>query len=111
MIELDAAILQKCNDAAFCKRLRGQKGDTYAVQTESLAVDGSKLTASVENEANGAEFQLTLTAYNGIVRLHIDEDASKGRFEVMRSGANLAPSMVCKMQTIVRPGHSSATPK
>jgi hypothetical protein len=73
---------QKCNDAAFCKRLRGQKGDVYAVQTDSIAVQGSKLTATVRNEANSAEFQLNLTAYDGIVRVTVDEDASKGRFKV-----------------------------
>ena len=76
--------MQKCNDAAFCKRLRGQKGDVYAVQTDSVVVQDSRLTASVKNEnADGAEFQLNLTAYDGIVRLTIDEDASKGRFKVL----------------------------
>ena len=56
----------------------------FAVQTDSLVVQGSKLTATVRNEANRAEFQLNLTAYNGIVRVTIDEDASKGRFKVHR---------------------------
>lgn len=78
----DGLLPQKCKDAAFCKRLRGQKGDVYAVQTDSVAVEDSKLTARILNEAQNAEFLMTLTAYNGVVRLHIDEDASKGRFQV-----------------------------
>lgn len=74
--------MQKCADSAFCKRLRGQKGEVYAVKTKTLVVKGSKLRANLVNEANQAEFQLELTAYDGIVRLHIDEDASKNRFQV-----------------------------
>lgn len=73
---------KKCADSAFCKRLRGQKGDVYALKPESISVDGSKLRASVMNAANKAEFNLELTAYKGIIRLHIDEAATKSRFQV-----------------------------
>ncbi len=79
--QLCATFSQKCSDVAFCKRLRGQKGEVYAVQADTLAVEDSKLTARVVNEANAAEFVLTLTAYKDVIRLHIDEDASKGRFQ------------------------------
>lgn len=84
--------MQKCADSAFCKRLRGQKSDVYAIKTESLAVKGSKLRALVVNEANHAEFHLEMTAYDGIVRLHIDEDASKKRFQVQ---TDLSGHRVC----------------
>lgn len=79
--QLCATFSQKCSDVAFCKRLRGQKGEVYAVQTDTLAVEDSELTARVVNEANAAEFVLTLTAYKDVIRLHINEDASKGRFQ------------------------------
>jgi hypothetical protein len=75
--------VQKCADSAFCKRLRGQKGDVYALKPESISVDGSKLRASVMNAANKAEFNLELTAYKGIIRLHIDEAATKSRFQAI----------------------------
>ena len=73
---------QKCSDSAFCMRLRGKRGDVYAVNGDSLAIDGSKLTARLVNEASKAEFDLTLTAYRGVVRLHIDEDPGMKRFQV-----------------------------
>eukprot|EP00208_Stichococcus_sp_RCC1054_P007303 CAMPEP_0206145352 /NCGR_PEP_ID=MMETSP1473-20131121/27104_1 /ASSEMBLY_ACC=CAM_ASM_001109 /TAXON_ID=1461547 /ORGANISM="Stichococcus sp, Strain RCC1054" /LENGTH=887 /DNA_ID=CAMNT_0053541521 /DNA_START=68 /DNA_END=2731 /DNA_ORIENTATION=- len=73
---------KKCTDSAFCKRLRGQKGEVYEVQPSSVKIDGSQLTASLVNEANQATFQLALTAYKGTVRLNVNEAPDKNRFQV-----------------------------
>ncbi len=53
------------------------------MQSDSVAVNGARLTARVVNEANEAQFQLALTAYRGIVRLFIDEAPEKKRFQVL----------------------------
>ena len=77
------ALSQHCSDSAFCTRLRESSGDVYAVQPGSVAVSGSQISAQVQHEASGALFQLAITAYEGTVRLTIDEaDASVGRFQV-----------------------------
>ncbi len=74
--------VQKCADSGFCQRLRGKQGDTYAVDPKSIALHGAVATAKVQHEENGALFDLQLTNYDGILRLHIDEAASKHRFQV-----------------------------
>jgi alpha 1,3-glucosidase len=75
--------LQKCKNAAFCERLRGTHSDYFVVDPQSVKVQGSRVTATVVNnqDSNGT-FSLALTAYQGIVRLHIDEVIPKGRYEV-----------------------------
>lgn len=70
------------------------------MQADTLAVEDAKLTAKVTNEANGAEFVLTLTAYKDLVRLHIDEDASKGRFQVV---------LLCCCNPVLQPCCSAVT--
>ena len=77
--------MQKCADSAFCRRLRGKAGDVYALQAGTLQVEGAKLTARVVNEANQAEFDLTLTSYGNSVRLFIDEAAPNNRYQVQGS--------------------------
>lgn len=47
-----------------------------------MAVKGSELTASLRNPVADKQFALKLTAYDGLVRLHIDESGDKGRFQV-----------------------------
>ena len=74
--------MQKCGDSAFCKRLRGTAGDGFEVEPKSVSVKGSDLTATLRNPAADKEFVLKLTAYDGLVRLHIDESGDKGRFQV-----------------------------
>ena len=75
-------MLQKCADSAFCKRLRGLPGDAYSVDAKSVAVKGPSLTATIKNEAAGKQLFLKLTAYQGLFRIFIDEDASANRFQV-----------------------------
>lgn len=53
------------------------------MQPSSVAVSGSRISAQVQHEASGALLQLAITAYEGTVRLTIDEaDPSVGRFQV-----------------------------
>ncbi|KAK9835160.1 hypothetical protein WJX81_002172 [Elliptochloris bilobata] len=74
---------KRCSDSAFCTRLRGSSGEAYAVLPNSVAVAGSQISAQVKHEASGALFQLAITAYEGTVRLTVDEaDPSVGRFHV-----------------------------
>ena len=74
-------LLQKCKDSAFCQRLRGNKGELYEVDSTSVKILGSDLTATVS--AKGAEkaLDLKLTQYQGFLRLHITE-AEHARAEV-----------------------------
>ena len=75
--------LQKCADAAFCNRLLGSKDEGYMVDPASVNIAGSKLLCSVQNKENpDLDLKLTLTSYGSFVRLHINEDPLKGRFEV-----------------------------
>ena len=74
---------QKCADAAFCNRLLGSKDEGYMVDPVSVSIAGSKLICSVQNKGNpDVDLKLTLTSYGSFVRLHINEDPLKGRFEV-----------------------------
>jgi hypothetical protein len=76
-------MMQKCTDAAFCNRLLGTKDEGYIVDPASVSVTGAKLSAKVLNKNNpDVSLTLTLTAYGSFLRMHVNEDASKGRFEV-----------------------------
>ena len=76
-------MMQKCTDAAFCNRLLGTKDEGYIVDPASVSVTGAKLSAKVLNKNNpDVSLTLTLTAYGNFLRMHVNEDASKGRFEV-----------------------------
>ncbi len=74
---------QKCADAAFCTRLRGNTSEAFAIVSESVAVEGARVTATVKNteDANGT-FSLVLTGYGDTLRLFVDESPNKGRFQV-----------------------------
>lgn len=75
-------VMQKCSDSAFCQRLRWKAGDIYAIQPASIALVGSRLQAQVVNEANNSNFSFTVTGYSGMLRVSMDEEPRKGRFEV-----------------------------
>lgn len=68
-------MLQKCKDSGFCQRLRGVNGtDAFAIRPESVELAGGAVHATVINKENvNGTFVLSLTAYEGIVRLHINE--------------------------------------
>ena len=72
---------QKCSDSAFCKNLRGKAGDSYELSPKTVNVKGSSLKATLVNTAAQKELDLTLTAYEGLVRVTIDE-SDKNRFKV-----------------------------
>ena len=75
--------MQKCTDAAFCNRLMGTVDEQYQVDPSSLKIAESKLVCKVHNKDKPEmDLTLTLTSYGSFVRLHINEDPSKGRFEV-----------------------------
>ena len=75
--------LQKCADAAFCNRLMGSVDEEYIIDPASVKIAGSKLLCRLQHGGNpDVDLRLTLTSYGNTVRLHINEDASKGRFEV-----------------------------
>ena len=86
---------QKCDTASFCQRNRGVTGTKYVVEAGSIQVEGSVMTAKLANTAAEAQFDLTLTAYGGIIRLHVDEP-----------GGLLAPA--CRARPPGRAGHSPA---
>lgn len=51
--------------------------------SESVKVEGPRLTADVRNTANAnGTFTLALTAYGDTLRLFVDEHPAKGRFQV-----------------------------
>ena len=75
--------LQKCSDAAFCNRLMGSVDEGYMIDPASVKIAGSKLLCRVKNaEIPEVDLELTLTSYGSFIRLHVNEDASKGRFQV-----------------------------
>lgn len=73
--------MQKCGDSGFCKRLRGNSGEAYEVEAKSVSVKAAELRARLVNTVAQKELQLALKAYDGFVRLSIDEQDSK-RFQV-----------------------------
>ena len=72
---------QKCKDSNFCTRLRGFKGAAFEILPKSIDVKGQTATARLRDSRSNAEFDLSLTAYDGVLRLRIVEPAKK-RFEV-----------------------------
>ena len=75
--------MQKCSDAAFCNRLMGSVDEGYMVDPASVKIAGSKLLCRLQNTDNpDVHLHLALTSYGGFIRLQINEDAAKGRFEV-----------------------------
>lgn len=78
-------LLQKCEDASFCSRLRGNESDAFAIDSGTVVIDGPHVKATITNRQHPASsFSFRLTSYdNGIVRLHIDEpNAQPPRFQV-----------------------------
>lgn len=77
------SLQQKCADSAFCTRLRGNTSEAFVIVPESVQVQGPRVTASVRNtaDANGT-FALVLTAYGDTLRLFVNEEPDKGRFQV-----------------------------
>lgn len=76
--------LQKCEHSAFCTRLRGVQGQTCSISLSSISVKGASATASVLCGDTRQQYDLTLTGYDGIVRLYINEagEPGKKRFQV-----------------------------
>jgi hypothetical protein len=74
--------VQKCKDASFCARNRGQKGTKYSVVPDSIKVDGATLSAVLQKDAGQQQFNLTLKAYGPVMRLLVDELPSQGRYQV-----------------------------
>lgn len=62
--------------------MRGNKGDGYELQAGSVNVKGSELTAKVKNSLRAGVLELKLTAYDGFIRLFIDEATEERRFQV-----------------------------
>lgn len=95
--------MQKCTDAAFCNRLLGARDEGYYIDPASVKVSGPTVNAKLLNKATQAVFTLTLKAYKGFVRLLVDEDASRKRFEVpgvlMHGLESREGSWVTKAQT------------
>lgn len=75
---------QKCEQSAFCTRLRGAQGDAYSVIPESVSVKDSSVTAVLTRGSSTPQLDLALTAYQGTARLYINEvsEAGKQRFQV-----------------------------
>ena len=74
-------MLQKCTDSNFCNRLRGVRGPAFEVLPKSVDVRGQAANAKLLETQSKAEYDLSLTAYNGVLRLRVSEPA-KNRFEV-----------------------------
>lgn len=87
--------MQKCGDSAFCKNLRGKAGDGYELSPKSISVKSSRLKAKLVNTAAQKELDLTLTAYEGLVRVTVDEP-DKDRFKV--ADASVLIQGINKMQ-------------
>ncbi len=77
-------LLQKCEHSGFCMRLRGVQRETCSIASSSVAVKGSSVNALLVCGESKQELDLRLTAYDGIVRLHINEAKASGkkRFQV-----------------------------
>lgn len=68
----------------------------YALQPDSVALHGSVLTATVVNEEvePNVPLKLTVTMYNGFMRLHLNEVAETERYEVPNVLMDLQPLKV-----------------
>lgn len=73
--------MQKCADSAFCTRLRGVRNAGYEILPKSVNVKGTVATARLQDSHSKSEFELVLSAYDGVLRVHATEPAKK-RFEV-----------------------------
>ena len=61
----------------------GTVDEGYMIDPASVKIAGSRLQGKVRNTDNpDVDLELTLTSYGSFIRLHINEDASKRRFEV-----------------------------
>lgn len=76
--------IQKCEHSAFCTRLRGTQGQTCSISPSSISVKGSSVTASLLCGDTRQQYDIALTAFDGIARLHINEagEPGKKRFQV-----------------------------
>lgn len=76
--------VQKCEDSAFCSRLRGASGEVCSVVPSSVSVQESAVTATLLCGVESTELDLSLTAYEGIIRLYVNEagEAGSQRFQV-----------------------------
>lgn len=72
---------KKCNDAGFCKRLRGQPGPKYYVKGDVLS-EGTIVKCTLSRPDVPNELSLEARAYAGIIRLTIDERPSVKRYRV-----------------------------
>jgi mannosyl-oligosaccharide alpha-1,3-glucosidase len=87
---------KKCKDSAFCVRMRSVKQPAYAVQPGSVKVAKESLGATLLNVEHKREFALTLTAYDGMLRIHVDEPGNN-RYEVKDVLMhNLTPSSISR---------------
>jgi mannosyl-oligosaccharide alpha-1,3-glucosidase len=75
-----AADFKKCSDSSFCVRLRGVQQPTYSVQPDSIQVSHDQLHATLVN-TDKKKFALNLSAYEGVLRLHVSEPEN-ARYEV-----------------------------
>ncbi len=59
-------------------------GTKYTVDRASLKLDGAVLSATLTNAAAvpPATFELKLISYGGTLRVHVDESAPNGRYQV-----------------------------
>jgi alpha 1,3-glucosidase len=78
------SLLQKCNDAGFCRRNRGKGDRKFSVDPASLTVSGSTISAVLQNaDAPGRQLALSLTAYkDGFIKLLVDEAPGVGRYRI-----------------------------
>lgn len=91
------ADFKKCGDAAFCKRLRGQPAANYSVDPASVKLADGSFSCSLINTDDSVAFSLTVTAYDGIMRIMGQEADSQHRFhvpDVLMPGVNGASSQV-----------------
>lgn len=72
---------KSCADSAFCGRLRGVKQPEYRVRPDSVRLADGRLTATLTNTAENKDFPLTVTAYDGVLRVHVTEPGRR-RYEV-----------------------------
>ena len=61
--------------------MRGVRGAKFEILPKSVDVKGLTATARLKNSESTAEFDLTLSAYDGVLRMRVVEPAKK-RFEV-----------------------------
>ena len=72
---------KSCADSAFCGRLRGVRQPEYRVRPDSVQLTDGRLTATLVDTAADKDFALTLTAYDGTLRVHVTEPGAR-RYEV-----------------------------